>query len=136
VVNSDVLFEQEVARRLVELEETALLCASSHGVDSESMKAVVRDGCLVGLSKQAPVDSNPEYIGLTRVDPAQGPGLAEILEGFIARETLNVYYEAALEELAGREPVRVVPVDGLAWIEIDDHADLARARDEVLELVA
>jgi choline kinase len=27
-------------------------------------------------------------------------------------------------------------VDGLAWIEIDDHEDLARARSEVLEQVS
>ena len=33
-------------------------------------------------------------------------------------------------------PVGLVPVDGLAWIEIDDHEDLAQARDEVLARVA
>jgi choline kinase len=32
--------------------------------------------------------------------------------------------------------VGLVSVDGLAWIEIDDHEDLAQARDEVLARVA
>jgi choline kinase len=32
--------------------------------------------------------------------------------------------------------VRVERVDGLAWIEIDDQEDLARARSEVLEQVS
>jgi choline kinase len=130
-----VLFEDEVARRLVGADGTAVLCASDHGVDNESMKAVARNGLLVSLSKQAPNAGNPEYIGLTRVDPADGPTLVAILDGFVERDQVDVYYEAAIEELARTRPVRLVGVDGLAWIEIDDHADLARAGGEVLERV-
>jgi choline kinase len=136
IVNSDVLFEDEIARRLVALDGSALLCSSSHGVDEESMKAVSEDDHLTRLSKAAPVDSNPEYIGLTRIDPADGPLLAEILHRFVERGLTDDYYEAAIEQLAARRPVRVERVDGLAWIEIDDHDDLARARSEVLERVS
>jgi choline kinase len=136
IVNSDVLFEDEIARRLVALEGSAVLCASAHGVDAESMKAVSSEGRLVSLSKEAPHDVNPEYIGLARIDEAHGPLLAAILDEFVERELLDLYYESALEELARRESVRAVSVDGLAWIEIDDHEDLARARDEVLARVA
>jgi choline kinase len=136
IVNSDVLFEDEVARRLVALEGSAVLCASAHGVDAESMKAVASEGRLVGLSKEAPHDSNPEYVGLSRVDPAHGPLLASILGEFVEREQLDLYYESALEQLAARARVSAVSIDGLAWIEIDDHEDLARARDEVLARVA
>jgi choline kinase len=135
IVNSDVLFEDELARRLVALRESALLCSASHGVDDESMKAVEDAGKLRTLSKNVPVDDNPEYIGLTRIDPADGPRLAEILQGFVGSESLDHYYEAAIEELAGERTVRVERVDGLAWIEIDDHDDLARARADVLERV-
>jgi choline kinase len=136
IVNSDVLFEDELARRLVTLGCSALLCSASHGVDDESMKAVADGGRLRTLSKAVPVDSNPEYIGLTRIDPADGPRLAEILEGFVERGSVHDYYEAAIEELARERPVLVERVDGLAWIEIDDHDDLARARAEVLERVS
>ncbi len=135
IVNSDVLFDGEIARRLVALDRTAVLCDSSHGVDDESMKAVCEQGRLVRLSKLAAVDSNPEYIGLTRVDPADGPLLAGILEEFVERGEVAPYYEAAIEELASRLPVEAVSVEGLAWIEIDDHDDLARARAQVLERV-
>ena len=136
VVNSDVLFEDEVARRLVEVEGSAVLCSTSHGVDAESMKAVCDGGRLVRLSKDAPSDPHPEYIGLARIDPAHGPLLARILEDFVEREHLDVYYESAIEELARRELVTAAPVNGLAWIEIDNHDDLTRARDEVLARVA
>jgi choline kinase len=136
IVNSDVLFEDEIARRLVAAQGSAVLCASDHGVDSESMKAVLEDGHLRELSKDAPVGPHPEYIGLTRVDPAHGELLASILDGFVARGELDVYYEDALQELAGQVPVTAVEVDGLAWVEIDDHEDLAHAREEVLTRVA
>jgi choline kinase len=137
IVNSDVLFEDEIARRLVAAPGTAVLCASDHGVDAESMKAVVVDGQrLRDLSKDAPVGPHPEYIGLTRVDPAHGELLAAILDGFVERGDLGVYYEEALVELAARVPVETIAVDGLAWVEIDDHDDLARARDDVLARVA
>jgi choline kinase len=132
VVNADVLLEDEVARRLVGVSGTAILCDGSHGVTEESMKALVRDDRLVRLSKSLPVDDNPEYIGLTRVDPADGPRLAAILDALVEREELGVYYETAIEELAGDARVGIARIDGLAWVEIDDHDDLARARTEVL----
>jgi choline kinase len=136
IVNSDVLFEDEIARRLVAVDGSGVLCASDHGVDAESMKAVLVDGRLRGLSKHAPVGPHPEYIGLTRVDPAHGELLAVILDGFVERGNLDVYYEDALEELAAQVPVAAVAVDGLAWAEIDDHDDLAHAREHVLARVA
>ena len=132
VVNSDVLLEDEVARRLVGASGTAILCDGSHGVTEESMKALVRDDRLLRLSKSLPIDDNPEYIGLTRVDPADGPRLSAILEALVGREELGVYYEAAIEELAQEVPVSITRIDGLAWMEIDDHDDLARARSEIL----
>lgn len=136
VVNSDVLFAEEIARRLVAARGSVVLCASDHGVDAESMKAVVAGDRLMELSKDVPVGPHSEYIGLTRVDPAHGELLERILERFVERGTLDVYYEDALTELAAEVPVHALAVDGLAWIEIDDHDDLARARRDVLTRVA
>jgi choline kinase len=136
IVNSDVLFEGGIARRLVSATGSVVLCASDHGVGAESMKAVASDGCLERLTKDAPAEGNPEYIGLARVDPAEGPRLAAILDEFVRSGRTSVYYEDAIEWLAREVSVRLLPVDGMAWIEIDDHADLERAEREVLERVA
>jgi choline kinase len=136
IVNSDVLFEDEIARRLASAPGTAILCASDHGVDAESMKAVATGGRLERLTKEAPADGNPEYIGLARIDPADGPRLAAILDELVQSGRTSVYYEDAIEWLAREVSVRLLPVDGMAWIEIDDHEDLARAEREILERVA
>ena len=136
VVNCDVLFEEAIAQALVAASGSAVLCASDHGVDAESMKAVAHDGRLQELSKDAPVGPHPEYIGLARIDPTHGPQLAGLLDRFAQQGPRDVYYEDAIQELAAGVPIGLVPVDGLAWIEIDDHDDLALARGEVLARVA
>jgi choline kinase len=136
IVNADVLFEDEIGRRLVSATGSVVLCASDHGVDGESMKAVASNGCLERLTKKASAEGNPEYIGLARIDPADGPRLAAILDEFVQSGRTSVYYEDAIEWLAREVSVRLLPVDGMAWIEIDDHADLERAKRDVLERVA
>jgi choline kinase len=92
----------------------------------------VEEGRLVSLSKDAPLESAGEYIGLARIDPEDGPALRAVLEDFVAREETAVYYEAAIEALARDRPVSVASVAGLVWAEIDDRDDLARAEREVL----
>ncbi len=133
IVNCDLLFEPELARRLAATEGSAVLVDDALAVDEESMKVTLGPGGdLARLHKSIPIEEAVgEYIGLTRVDPADGPLLAEILEEFMSAGNVQVYYEDALEELARRRAVRVERVGGLRWVEIDDHDDLARANDEI-----
>lgn len=133
IVNCDLLFEPELARRLAATEGTAILVDDALAVDEESMKATLgAAGSLDRLHKSLPEEAAVgEYIGLTRIDPADGPRLAEILEEFIDSGNVQVYYEDAIEALAKERPVAIERVGGTLWVEIDDHADLARADNEV-----
>jgi choline kinase len=132
IVNCDLLFEPELARRLAETEGTAILVDDELAVDEESMKATETNGGLDRLHKSLPLESSiGEYIGLTRIDPIDGPRLAEILDEFIAAGNTQVYYEDAIEALASERRVRLERIGGTKWVEIDDHDDLARARDEI-----
>jgi choline kinase len=132
IVNCDLLFAPELAERLANTEGTAILVDDVLQVDEESMKATETDGALDRLHKSLDLDTAVgEYIGLTRIDPADGPRLAEILDDFIERGDVQVYYEDAIEALAKERPVRLERIGGLKWVEIDDHVDLARAEDEI-----
>lgn len=136
VVNSDVVFEPAVAELLLAAPGSVLLCDDAQATDAEAMKVVAPDGRVERISKQAPLEHNRgEYIGLARVDPADGPRLGAILDDFVARDDVQVYYEDALEALAAERPLGVVSVGGLNWAEIDTHDDLAHARDAVLPAV-
>jgi choline kinase len=104
IVNCDLLFEPELARRLANTEGTAILVDDELAVDDESMKA-------------------------TEID--RRPLLATILDEFIAAGNVEVYYEDALEALGRERPVRIERIGGTRWVEIDDHQDLARAENEI-----
>ncbi len=137
IVNCDLMFEPELARRLHDADGTALLVDDVLTVDEESMKVTTRpDGTLDRLHKTLPLNAAVgEYIGLTRVDPADGPRLAEILDEFVAAGKVDVYYEDALEALARERPVHIERIGGHAWVEIDDHDDLDRAEREIAPVV-
>lgn len=137
IVNCDLLFEPQLAERLANTAGTAILVDDVQPVDDESMKATAtaaadgHDGLLARLHKSLPHEQAVgEYIGLTRIDPEDGPHLAEILDQFIAAGNTQVYYEDAIEALAAQHPVRIERIGGTQWVEIDDHEDLARAREQ------
>jgi len=137
IVNCDLLFEPELAHRLADTEGTAILVDDHLAVDDESMKATETEGALDRLHKSLDHDASVgEYIGLTRIDPADGPRLKEILEEFIASGNVQVYYEDAIEALGSDRPVRLERIGGLLWVEIDDHDDLAKADDEIAPAIA
>jgi choline kinase len=132
IVNCDLLFEPVLAQRLADAQGTAILVDDELAVDEESMKATEIDGGLDRLHKSLPLDTSiGEYIGLTRIDPADGPRLAEILQEFVDAGNTQVYYEDAIEALGNERRVRLERIGGTKWVEIDDHDDLSRARDVI-----
>lgn len=137
IANCDLLFEPELARRLAATQGSAILVDDELAVDEESMKATEVDGALARLHKSVPLDAAVgEYIGLTRIDPADGPPLAAILEQYIADGNVQVYYEDAIETLGLERPVRLERIGGTLWVEIDDHDDLARAEQRIAPAIA
>lgn len=138
IVNCDLLFEPVLAQRLADTKGTAILVDDELAVDEESMKATANErGALARLHKSLPeVEAVGEYIGLTRIDSADGPRLAEILDDFIDAGNVQVYYEDAIETLAKDRAVGLERIGGMLWVEIDDHDDLARANDVIGPAIA
>lgn len=76
-----------------------------------------------------PEQAYGEYIGVTVIEPAAAEPLADALEATWRRDP-SLYYEDGFQELADRAgDVRTVPIGVVDWVEVDDHADLARARE-------
>ena len=76
-----------------------------------------------------PAQAYGEYIGATLIDPAAAAPLAAALEQTWRRDP-QLYYEDGYQTFvdAGGE-VAVAPIGEVSWVEVDDHADLARARE-------
>lgn len=97
----------------------------------EEMKVVLgTDGTMVRINKAIdPADAAGEYIGVTLIEPAAAEALAEALEATWRRDT-TLYYEDGFQEYVDRGgKVHVAPIGVASWVEVDDHADLARARE-------
>ena len=89
------------------------------------------DGQLQRITKlMDPADAYGEYIGATLIEPAAAPALADALEA-----TWRARPQPLLRgRLPGaRRPRRRgrgwPPIGDGRWVEVDNHADLARARE-------
>jgi choline kinase len=97
----------------------------------EEMKVVVgADGLLTRITKAMdPALAYGEYIGATLIGPSAAAPLAAALEATWRRDP-SLYYEDGFQELADRgAAIGVAPIGEVDWVEVDDHADLRRARE-------
>lgn len=76
-----------------------------------------------------PASAHGEYIGAALIEPAAAVGLAAALAETWRRDP-GLYYEDGFQVYADRGgQVRGAPIGAVDWVEVDDHADLARARE-------
>ena len=97
----------------------------------EEMKVTVDpNGGLTRITKQMePAAAYGEYIGVTLIEPYGAEPLTEALEATWRRDP-NLYYEDGYQELVDRGgDVVVAPIGTVRWVEVDNHDDLATARE-------
>jgi choline kinase len=77
-----------------------------------------------------PAEASGEYIGASLIEASAVPRLADALRTTFERDP-QLYYEDGYQEMADRgEQIALVSIPtGTTWVEVDDHADLARARE-------
>ncbi|MDX6666258.1 MAG: hypothetical protein QOG68_2464 [Solirubrobacteraceae bacterium] len=76
-----------------------------------------------------PATAHGEYIGVTLIEPAASARLSEALEATWQKDP-QMYYEDGFQELADRGGrIVAAPIGDVEWVEVDDHTDLARARE-------
>jgi choline kinase len=131
--NGDTVHPPEVEERLLGGRgdaEIVLALDDAKPLGEEEMKVLLDEaGLLRGINKaHDPAEAAGEYIGLTLIEPGAADGLAEALEATWRRDP-SLYYEDGFQEYADRGGrVGVASVGGLEWVEVDDQADLDKAR--------
>jgi choline kinase len=133
LVNGDTVHPVSVERTLLAHRGPGVLLAVDDvkSLADEEMKVITnRAGQVTRITKlMDPAAAYGEYIGATLIEPDAAPALADALEATWRRDP-NLYYEDGYQELADRGgEVKVAAIGKVDWVEVDNHADLARARE-------
>ena len=134
LVNGDTVHPASVEERVLEARGSAdliLAVDDQKTLGEEEMKLhLTADGFMDRINKSLdPATAEGEYIGVTLIEPAAAAPLTEALEATWRRDP-GLYYEDGFQEFTDRGGrVGVAPIGQVDWVEVDDHADLARARE-------
>ncbi|MEU4476545.1 phosphocholine cytidylyltransferase family protein [Micromonospora sp. NPDC023966] len=133
LVNGDTVHPVSVEKTLLAERGPGILLAIDNikVLAEEEMKTTFdAAGQLTRITKvMDPGAAYGEYIGATLIEPQVAGALADALEATWRRDP-NLYYEDGYQEFADRGgEVRAAPIGDVSWVEVDNHADLARARE-------
>ena len=134
LLNGDTVHPVSVEETLLSSRGPGVLLAvdSFKALAEEEMKVTVDpDGAVTRITKlMDPSVAFAEYIGATLVEAVAAPQLVRALEATWRRNP-NLYYEDAFQALvdSGDAVMTATIPQDTAWVEVDNHEDLARARE-------
>jgi choline kinase len=133
LVNGDTVHPVSVEQTLLANRGPGILLAIDNvkKLADEEMKAVFSaDGRLTKITKlMEPAEASGEYIGATIIEAEAAAALADALKATFERDP-DLYYEDGYQEFANRGgEIRGAAIGDIPWVEVDNHDDLAKARD-------
>ena len=141
VMNCDVLFHPALLTDLLTAWYEDALLLAYRDVDvppfgEEEMKVKVREGRVVGISKEMPAaDADGENLGIVKFGRDGAATLVGILDRLVSAGHLREWAPRSFGEFAKHRPLHAIGTRGLPWIEIDFPEDYQRALKEVLPLI-
>ena len=131
LVNGDTVHPASVEETLLAARGDGVLLAVDRAQPpgEEAMKVSLDgEGRLARIGKGLDA-AEGEYIGVAYLGPGAAEPLSDALEATWRRDP-SLYYEDGFQELVDRGgEIRTAPIGSVSWVEVDDDADLARARE-------
>jgi choline kinase len=134
LANGDTVHPASVQQTLLDSrngDDLVIALDQAKTLGEEEMKVHLdNEGLLDAIHKSLePSTAHGEYIGVTLIEPHAAGALADALQATFERDP-QLYYEDGFQELADRGGrVRGAAIGEVAWVEVDDDNDLARARE-------
>jgi choline kinase len=133
MVNGDTVHPVSVEQTLLAQRGPSILLAIDNvkKLADEEMKTIFgTDGQLTKITKlMDPADAFGEYIGANIIEGSAASARADALKATWERNP-DLYYEDGFQEYANRGgEVRAATIGEVDWVEVDNHDDLAKARD-------
>lgn len=128
--NSDLFCHPGIIQRVLNSQNRDFLVVDElKKLGKEEMKVRINSNTIKEISKEIdPNKADGEYIGIARFSPEGGTILSKTLDKMIENEETDVFYEAAFQKMIVYYNLFKIDTQGLPWVEIDDFADLERAR--------
>lgn len=133
LANGDTVHPVSVERTLLAARERASILLALDTVKplaEEEMKVVssAEHGVRRITKLMDPAAATGEYIGVTLIEPEAADPLADALRATFERDP-QLYYEDGYQELVDRGTrIGTAAIGEVAWVEVDNHEDLAKAR--------
>lgn len=127
LINSDTLYSADTLNELQQANESGLIVDTRKDLGSEEMQVAFGSDTIDSIGKELD-EGDGEYIGVSKFTAEDAPVLFEHIDGFIERDEVNEWYEAAFDRLFDDTEIGYVRIDE-PWIEIDTPADLERGRE-------
>ncbi|CAN5915840.1 phosphocholine cytidylyltransferase family protein [soil metagenome] len=134
LINGDTVHPAGVQDRLLSARGDAPLLLALDDVKQlgeEEMKVRLNGGGTVERINKAldPDTVTGEYIGVSLIEPEAATPLADALQTTFERDP-DLYYEDGYQQLADDGgQIRTAAIGATTWVEVDNHDDLARARE-------
>ncbi|MEV4275698.1 phosphocholine cytidylyltransferase family protein [Actinoplanes xinjiangensis] len=133
MVNGDTVHPVSVEHTLLAKRGPSILLAvdTVKKLADEEMKTVFNaDGQLTKITKlMEPSEAYGEYIGANIIEASAAGKLADALKATFEKDP-NQFYEDGFQLYADRgNEVRAAEIGEVSWVEVDNHEDLAKARD-------
>jgi choline kinase len=133
MVNGDTVHPISVEQTLLAQRGPSILLAIDNvkKLADEEMKTIFgADGQLTKITKlMEPAEAFGEYIGANIIEGSAASALADALKTTWERNP-DLYYEDGFQEYANRGgEVRAATIGEVDWVEVDNHDDLAKARE-------
>jgi choline kinase len=137
LANGDTVHPASVQRTLLDARgddrQIILALDTEKSLADEEMKVIwtPENGVRTITKLMDPATATGEYIGVTLIEADAATVLANALQVTWERDP-NLYYEDGYQELVNEgSRIDVAPIGKVDWVEIDNHDDLARAREIV-----
>ncbi|WP_055588152.1 phosphocholine cytidylyltransferase family protein [Peterkaempfera griseoplana] len=141
LANGDTVHPVSVEQTMLEANERLTAAGAQPGIllaldtvkhlADEEMKVIVdaEKGVQRITKLMDPATATGEYIGVTLINPSAAADLASALQATFERDP-QLYYEDGYQEMVDRgQRIDVQPIGEVSWVEIDNHDDLAKARE-------
>jgi choline kinase len=136
LLESDILYDAGFLEAARSCGHSTILTADLSGSGDEVYVCADSDGRLAYLGNARPPDWRTkvlgEFAGISLLTEAALAAYADAARAWLAEGRNDAHYEEVLLELAGGvHPIAVRHCPGLPWTEVDNVADLTRAREQV-----